>query len=189
MALEPPPPQHIFCCWTHSLRNAGFNNTMAEKPAAETRSLYQVVQDGIDAARSKIEDVRGTLKDFDAKQQASSAMESASTYLAATIDRAQEALGDLSRTTQTWKVSHFLFVAREVAMHTTIVGWAIFYRCTHSATCATCQLRTYLVFLCLFFHLRDFFTIPQVGSALYCLLGECNGGSCSCSEWCICASQ
>jgi|UniRef100_A0A7S4GAS6 hypothetical protein len=76
---------------------------MAEKPAAETRSLYQVVQDGIDAARSKIEDVRGTLKDFDAKQQASSAMESASTYLAATIDRAQEALGDLSRTTQTWK--------------------------------------------------------------------------------------
>ena len=83
---------------------------MTEKPAAETRSFYQVVEDGIDAARAKIEEVRGTLKDFDARQQASSAMESASTYFAATIDRAQDALGDLRQTTRAWKVPQCFFV-------------------------------------------------------------------------------
>ena len=74
-----------------------------EQSAAEAKSFYQVVQEGIEAARGKIEELRENLKEFDAKQQASAAAETASAYFAATIEKAQTALGELSTTTQQWK--------------------------------------------------------------------------------------
>ena len=77
-------------------------NTMAEQPAAEGRSLYQRVQEGIEVARGKVEELRDNLRDFDAKQQASSVAETASAYFVGSIDKAQTALADLSTTTRQW---------------------------------------------------------------------------------------
>jgi|EP00670_Eutreptiella_braarudii_P003369 hypothetical protein len=76
---------------------------MAEQPAAEAKYYYQRVQEGIEAAHARINEVRERIKEFDAKQQASNAVETASQYFASAIDAAQEALGDLGKTTQEWK--------------------------------------------------------------------------------------
>eukprot|EP00667_Euglena_gracilis_P008386 EG_transcript_8482 len=71
---------------------------MAEETQA--RTLYQMVTERVEFAKTKVEELREKLKDFDAT---SSGREKASAYFGKALDRTQEAIAELTKQAQALK--------------------------------------------------------------------------------------
>lgn len=85
--------------FSRSLSHSEFENRMAEETQA--RTLYQMVTERVEFAKTKVEELREKLKDFDAT---SSGREKASAYFGKALDRTQEAIAELTKQAQALKV-------------------------------------------------------------------------------------
>lgn len=73
---------------------------MAEE---QKQTLHQMVTEKVEFAKSKVEEVREKLKEFDAKEQTNAGREKASAYFRSVLDKTQEALAELAKQAQTLK--------------------------------------------------------------------------------------
>jgi len=83
------------------------------------QTLYQSVLERVNLARTKVDELRQGLQDFDAKQSGATGREKASAYFGLALDKAQEALTELGKQAQTLKDN-----ATEIPVRAFSVGFA-----------------------------------------------------------------